>query len=298
MNLKKRFAYAGMAAALALSLTMPTFAAVTGVTDVNPAPFKAGGKGGDTIISVFETETHTGNLSVEVPLYLTLAVVKDPAATEPTLVTPKNYHIKNTSKAADGVTKATYAVAVAQVSIDSLQQNGWTLGAYTGTQGADNWGAGTNNEKKMALGFVVDKEYEADAGGTTWTEIDATTSYFYFPELAAEKSKSVECKTYQNATMFYAGGKFKPIPPEKALAIDVVGAVSSGYTLTNADQAAVPQFRVTYTVVALDKNGDPIGSAYAGNVYGPYPHDGLLDQDADQNYNSNFDKDSNPKVNP
>lgn len=280
MNLKKRAMYAGMAAALALSLAMPSFA--TGVTEIDPGPYKAGGKGGDTIISVYETNVNTKNLSVEVPLYLTLAVVKE-ATGNPTVVAPDTYGIKNTSKAGNGGTP-TFYVGIAGVHIDSLS-GGWVLEEY----GAGDVTGGAT-DKKMALNFSG-KMWKEDEGDFTG---DAVT--FPFPAVADGKSYSVNTKTYKNGANLFYKNTYNAIGPDVFMPITVEGKVNTSYTLQKAaTDAAVPQFRVTYTVCAVDADGNLVSALpYAGPNYGPFPDDGLLETES---HTSNFDKDSNP-INP
>lgn len=302
MKLKNRIKYAGMAAALALSLTTPTFATpgLTQNTNPNKYDYKQSAKGSDTIISVYETEVHTGNLSVEVPLYLTLAVVKEPT-TAAQLVAPDNYYIKNTSKAANGNDVASYSVGITGVHIDSLS-GGWTLADYATTP--------TGTSKTMTLNFTgnpwfYDNTQVDDGTGNMvdkgWTAA-AADSTFGFPVVGDGQSFSVD--TFLKGTNLFSTGTanngnntYHPIPPAHALAIAIDGKVASGYTLdaTRKGQAAVPQFRVTYTVSALDDDNQPIGQPYAGPIYGPFPNAGLL-TDADKaggNIDSNF-TDSKP----
>lgn len=291
MKLKNRIKYAGMAAALALSLTMPTFAAA-GVTPNNPNPYdyKQSAKGSDTIISVYETEVHTGNLSVEVPLYLTLAVVKEATATSPSLVTPGNYYIKNTSQNGDKTGDASYAIGITGVHIDSMS-GGWELAAYNPGQGG-HLGAGTGNAKTMTLNFTA-TPWENKAGGG-WDPAAATAT-FDFPAVATGQSFSIDTFDKGNNNLFSTGTAnganktYRPIPPSEALAINIEGGVASGYSLQMAGQAAVPQFRVTYTVSALDDDNQPIGAPYAGQIYGPFPNNGLLVNPEKSNFT-----DSNP----
>lgn len=290
MNLKNRIKYAGMAAALALSLTTPTFAA--GVTN-GTTPFDPNGKGGDTIISIYESKVDTGNLSVEVPLYLTLAVVsEDPDGTNAKLLAPKNYHIANTSKKSDGTTQASYPIAVTGVYIDRMGD--WNLKTYN-FNGTDN-GAGAGNGKDMTLRFSG-KAWKFGAGAFTQ---ETTATSFDFPEVDNTKPNvGIAIENYDESPFYDAtGARYKGINPGESLDIEINGGVATGYQVQgNGAGAAAPQFRVTYTVCALDPaTGDAIGTPYAGNSFGPFPHDGLLE--AGDKQNSNFDKDSNPIKKP
>lgn len=285
MNLKNRIKYAGMAAALALSLTTPTFAA--GVTN-GATPFDPNGKGGDTIISIYESKVDTGNLSVEVPLYLTLAVVsEDPGGTNAKLLAPKNYHIANTSKKSDGTTQASYPIAVTGVYIDRMGD--WNIKTYNA--GSDGEGAGTGNGKDMTLNFSG-KAWVFNGG--TFTQ-EAAPSNFDFPTVDdTNQYVGLDTNQYGNG-LFYDNTRYKGINPGESLDIEIKGGVATGYQVNTTGAAAAPQFRVTYTVCALDPaTGDAIGTPYAGNSYGPFPHDGLLNGAQ----NSNFDKDSNPIKKP
>lgn len=288
MKLKNRIKYAGMAAALALSLTTSTFAAA-GVTENNPAPYdrKNSAKGGDTIISVYETTVNTGNLSVEVPLYLTLAVVKEGGG-DAKLVPPGNYYIKNTSKNGDKSADATYAIGVTGVHIDSMS-GGWILLNYGSVPSGD--------VQQMTLNFTGTPWEDDGAGG--WQPAGATST-FGFPAVGQGKSYSVDTfrmggNLFSTGTANGTNNTYNPIPPQEALAITIDGKVPAAYSLKAAGQPAVPQFRVTYTVSALDDDNQPIGAPYAGKIYGPYPNAGLLDKAGFDkgDYDSNF-TDSKP----
>lgn len=314
MKLKNRIKYAGMAAALALSLTTPTFAA--GLTPDNnpnnPHDYTQSAKGGDTIISVYETRINTGNLSVEVPLYLTLAVVAEDNAATPILVPPTNYYIKNTSTDGKGG-RAAYPIGVTAVNIDTLDTNTWTLRTYDGGdayKGAGNAGGG----KEMTLNFTA-KTWSWDNANAVW--VQGAAASFGFPAITKGQSKKITTNNYdmdndgawsaaKDANLFAStqANNFNPIPSGEKLEIEIDGGVNGGYTVQDADlsgtaaKPAVPQFRVTYTVSALDKTTlEPIGAPYAGDIFGPAPNHGLLDQNGFNNgdYDSNFDDKSNPK---
>lgn len=318
MKLKNRIKYAGMAAALALSLTTPTFAAA-GVTNKDPGPYDhtQSAKGGDTIVSIYETKIHTGNLSVEVPLYLTMAVVKADTDPHPTLVPPTNYYIKNTSTEADGTTAASYPIGITGVHIDSVNGGSWILQGYkktrddgTGQQIDDpQRGAGTGNatSKIMTLSFSG-KLWDKTANG--W---GATTAQFDFPALGLGQSNSVSTFLYDmdgsggdadnaDANLFATptgnpadDPVYNPIPAGKKLDIVIDGGVASAYEPTQQGQPAVPQFRVTYTVSALDPaTNKPIGAPYAGKIYGPYPDHGLLDNPGTSNFTNSNPNPKNP----
>lgn len=307
MKLKNRIKYAGMAAALALSLTTSTFAAQA-PTQNDPAPYDHANtaKGGDTIISVYETRINTGNLSVEVPLYLTLAVVADTNTVSPTLAAPNNYYIKNTSTDGKG-NAAPYPIGITGVHIDSLKSEaggGWRLGAYNGGAAGDK-GAGTGNDKAISLCFTG-KTWSFNNVNNKW-ELGTTDASFEFPAVSWEQSFSCDTLRYDKANDGAAdpnlfsptgGNSYNPIPAGEKLLMTIDGGVASGYRVQDANLSgtaaapAVPQFRVTYTVSALDKTTlEPIGAPYAGDIFGPAPNHGLLDAEQD----SNFDDQSNPK---
>lgn len=278
MNLKKRFAYAGMAAALALSLTVPTFAANV------PA-----GKGGNTIIGVIETNVNATNLSVEIPLYLTLAVVQPAGGGAPTLAAPSKgtYYIKNTSDS--GNSDATeYDIGVTAVFVDTIQNGTWKLDTYSAT-GTDK-GAGTTdkdgaNSKIMTLNFTGSMK---DAAGTE-TAIGANNT-FALPTLhdagnSAWLNSTGSFTDAGGANLFAtAQDTFRPIAAGESMILDIDGGVNSSYTVNVGANGtnAVAQFRVTYLVSALDKTSHKaIGAPYAGDLWGAAPHGAQYATEAD-----------------
>lgn len=280
MNLKKRFAYAGMAAALALSLTTPTFAAnannVVGNGVGAGAPM-TGGKGGETIISIFETDVDPSNVSFEVPLYVTLAVVE--TGTNPKVVAPTSgYYIKNTGVVTDTETPA--SIGVTAMYIASLGE--WEMSAAA---------PAANSGRKIQLTFTAKPN----------TLTGAETADITMPLIDLDKGKWGSVDVKANNSIFTkddgAGGKYyRPIKPSfekkgaattakdlhQELNITIAGAVDPNYSINKTttaagDAKAVPQFRVTYVVSALDANGKPIGNAYVGNDYGPAPDFAMLE---------------------
>lgn len=259
-----------------------------GIGSYNPT-----GKGGDTIISIFETKVNTGNLSVDVPLYLTLAVVAGTGTNGAgaTLFAPDNYYIKNTS---DNNSANSYPIGITGVHIDSIG-GGWKLAKFDPDDNRT-LGAGTHgvSDKIMSLSFSgttwVWSKGEEDVPDAPPRWIGGTTADFYFPEVEEGKSFSINTHLYDmdgnagaDANLFSDASDqvFHPIPPATALAIKITGGVNSTYEIrdTNIGVPAVPQFRVTYIVSALDKDTlKPIGAPYAGNVYGPYPFYALLER--------------------
>ncbi len=196
---------------------------------------------GHTTFSVIEAKQNPNNVSFEVPLYVTMAAIDG----ETDLIVPENYSITNTSAklvGAGGVNELNSADAfdIAVIKMDFSKLAGSTYNTVASGGGA----------KGMVL----------TVGGAT------------MPALSEAGTESVDLKSAANK--FHDGSKFVAIPaidktvdnvtitPE--LVLPIVATLGAPAEITeNAGAAA--QFKITYTVSALDGDGNLMGSVYAGD---------------------------------
>lgn len=208
------------AATLALAMTMlasaTTAFAATGEDLGGNTPGEAERKGnGHTTISIMTAASAMENVSFEVPLYATMAVIKNQAKVE----TPTNYQIKNTANAGGrpiGVTAVNFA-------------------------------------KLAATGFNT-----VAANPTAATDILLTIGGATMPALSVQGNANAVL----TGSAFVDTGKPKSIAADSTLALPIAGTVASA---ERTDGGAVAQFKVVYTVSALDAAGNPMGSVYAGD---------------------------------
>lgn len=245
----KKFLSGALAAALALSLTTPALAAGSGRWDdpANPVDrvyenYDSVGKNEwdanhDTIISIFETDVRVDQLSFEVPLYVTMAVVDN----QNKVVTPDNYRIYNTTRVDPDNYQTAWDIGITGVSFTKLPGS-----TYKTIDNATTFDAGKKDEIKLSIGGV----WMPALGSAATATVDLTN--------AANYDGTVNTPLYNQAD-----GKPTPIKGGQFLALPINGEVRPD---TRTASAAAAQFKVTYMVSALDKNtGKPIGNPYAGN---------------------------------
>lgn len=203
MKKTRRFMTAAMAAALAAIMPISALAQTnTGAT-------------GGTSFGIVQTTTAPANVSFELPLYVTMAVVTDSAD----VVMPSDYKIKNLA-ATDG---SGYSIKVTGMEVEKLTGSTFSLT--------------TNNAPTSAtdINMVV--------GGVTLPNV----SQAGIP--AAVTLTSTPFDTLN-------------ISPGADHNITLVGKVANT-TRTAVDAAA--QFKITYTVSAVNASGALIGGTYAGD---------------------------------
>lgn len=226
----KKFLSGALAAALALSLTTPALAAGY------PPPLEGDREQvaqSDTTISIFESKADITQLSFEVPLYVTMAVVDQKTQ----VVTPDNYGIFNTS--GDGAGNAAkFDIGVIGVSFTKLP------GSTYNTTGST--APATATDIKLSIGGVWMPAL--NAAGALDVDLGDTASYTGATGVTA---------LYQQGA-----GKPEPISPNTFFKLPITGEVTAAQRNNNA---AVAQFKVNYTVAALDDDGNPIGAVYTGN---------------------------------
>jgi len=203
MKKTRRFMTAAMAAALAAILPM------SAVAQTNS------GATGGTSFGIVQTTATPANVSFELPLYVTMAVVSNDTA----VVMPSDYKIKNL--AATGG----YDIKISGMEVEKLAGSTFSL---TSDNNPDNM---SKNQIYMKIGDAA------------------------LPALTTEGTPTAV--TLTGSTL-----ETKQIAPDTEYDIALEGVVL-GAPRTAADAAA--QFKVTYTVSAVDTSGATIGGAYVGD---------------------------------
>lgn len=187
----------------------------------------AGVNKGKTEVNVGVTVLTENNVSFEVPLYYVMCVSTD-AHRQTTVVLPEDdYSIVNKSPTEQ-------AVAVTEIKVTGVTGGNWSLVGSAAELGT------SPTEQKIYM-TVGEMALPALTKGSTDT-------------------KTVVTNASQNS--FYRDNKYKRLEPydgnapdKSTVKIPVTAQVSPNYQV-NADRKAVAQFRLTYTVSPLDKNGN------------------------------------------
>lgn len=184
---------------------------------------------GKTEVNLGVTELTETNVSFEVPLYYVMCVSKDAHGKATVLLPEEDYSIVNKSPTVTG-----QAVAVTEIKVTGVTGGTWSLAGSAAELGT----SPTEQKIHMTVGEVA---LPALAKGST-------------------ESKTVETNATQNS--FYRDGKYQRLEPydgnapdKSTVLIPVTAQVSPAYQVT-ADRKAVAQFRLSYTVSPLNKNGD------------------------------------------
>ena len=184
---------------------------------------------GKTEVNLGVTELTETNVSFEVPLYYVMCVSTDARGKTTVLLPKEDYSIVNKSPTVTG-----QAVAVTEIKVTGVTGGTWSLAGSAANLGT------SSTEKKIHM----------------------TVGNVALPALAAGsvELKAVETNASQNS--FYQGGKYRRLEPydrnapeKSTVVIPVTAQVSPDYRVT-ADRKAVAQFRLSYTVSPLNKNGD------------------------------------------
>lgn len=186
-----------------------------------------------TTIGILESTNVAGQVSFSVPLYVTLAAVKNKAD----LLTPTGYDIKNTQT--DGK-----SIAVLSVSITGVGE--WATSSTVPT-----------DDKKVQLSIGELQMPEVRNGVTKTVELKTETNPGYFYDKNQDKYRAIAPnKTLSEAVTQVAAGTtgYK--------GLEIVGKVKE---MERTDKKASAQFRITYLISPLDNNGDPVGLTYVGD---------------------------------
>lgn len=178
MKMQKKMLATLLAATMTMSLVVPAMAA-------NPTDAEKKANA-DTVISIYNTTVDPTNVSFEVPLYVTMAVVDQKAQ----VVVPDNYGIKNTSE----TEKVPNGIAVTAMAFTKLADSTFKT-VETGTVGAA-------DEIYLTIGGVA------------------------MPALDAAGSKAVDIKTDGSAFYDKTKGKFTAINAGYTLPLPLTGTVT------------------------------------------------------------------------
>lgn len=190
---------------------------------------------GQTTVGVWVTDENINSLSVEVPLYVTLAVVTPDAGGAQVLApAPDKYYIKNNSQNLD--------VAVTGLSTEELTPNGgdqWTL---TGRDPKDGAPVAARN---IALSLTL-VERDTNGGGLTWTD-------------RVQVLELNDMTPGNDGPFKLDDDSWRGIQPGDSLTLGWKGA-AVGSDVVDSSASATAQFRLVYTFSALQPNGAPIGT--------------------------------------
>lgn len=209
-------------------------------------PFSADPDKGQTTVGVWVTDQDVNSLSVEVPLYVTLAVVTPDTGGDTVVLAPaqEKYYITNNSQLLD--------VAVTGLSAEELTLPGtdqWTL-----TGKAPNDADAVADPLDIALSLTL-LERDANGGGLTWAN---RVQVLELGDMALADDSPFKKEIVQNGVTNFG---WRGIQPGQSLNLGWRGAAVGSGTVTGAAAAsATAQFRLVYTFSALQPNGKPIGT--------------------------------------
>lgn len=208
---------------------------------------------GHTTFSIIEAKQNPNNVSFEVPLYVTMAAVNLKAD----LMVPTNYDIYNTSGKLDtdgGVNELEDVDGVSQgfdIAVVGMDFTKLADAKYSTVETA----AGSATDLQLTIGGIVMPAIAATTTDEVTVKVDvtATDNAFY----------SVTGKKFAKISVGVDAEYDNPAAVNK-INIPIIGTLGTAPTgLENLGAAA--QFKVQYTVGALDENGDLMGSVYAGD---------------------------------
>lgn len=282
--MKKRIYGAALAVGLALSLTAPSFAQTVTRPLTDPDSGKPLLQDPGTVIGIVETDVKVSNISVEMPLYVTIAAMQGQADA----LVPNGYSIRNTSSKDD----IPYGIAVTGVTFQKLS-NTWDFVPNDPTD-VNNQGQAI----RLAVGGLLAVDFDAltsqKSYGLSGDGVDPGTGVIdncpnpncAFVETTGGNTKFLAIpsldptNTQANVkTVWMKNGLQVPAGTTDAVAVDVennalvvpiegkvVASPAAGRTASNQTSALV---KVMYTVSALDANNVPVGNVYVGDIYGP-----------------------------
>lgn len=238
---------AALAALVAAQMAMPVMAAKTNnnldkldtSNDYQETDLKSDGH---TTFGVVEGEIAASNqLSVEVPLYVTMAATSNSTS----MIVPTEYRIKNTGKPVQtaGGTQ-TGNIGVTAITTSEVVGSPWTIVANDGAIGDD--------DKKMTFNL----------GNHTVTEKNSTV-YNDYKAVDNVNSQFVttDGRTLDNNTL-------KPIAPGEGetdgLAVNISSNIA-GKERKNGSGKTVGVVKVKYEFAALDSQNKPIQAVYIGD---------------------------------
>lgn len=193
-----------------------------------------------TTIGIMEAAEKVGQVSFEVPLYVTTAAISQQAD----LMCPEGYDIKNTSKADDAHDIGVLSVTVERIGTWNIKET-----------------PVDKTDVKLVIGDLVLPEVNAT---TTKNTVDIRTSpagkASVFYGQTKGKPDKVTAIPVGKTLAEVANGVAVGAANYKGL--DITGKVA---VVQRTNEKAAAQFKVTYVVSALDNKSDPIGNTYVGD---------------------------------
>ena len=237
---------AALAALVAAQMAMPIMAAETNnkldkkdtSTEYNADDLK---NNGHTTFGVIEADkVGTNQLSVEVPLYVTMAATSNTTD----MLVPTEYEIKNTGKAVyddNGVYKAGN-IGVTKITTSAVENSTWTIVANDTDINGD--------DKKMT--FSLGNHALTSATGTVYDDYKSVTN-------ANSQFVTVDDANNNNNTL-------KPIlPGDTGLKPNIASKIASADRKTGTGKT-VGVVKVKYEFAALDDKNNPItATTYVGD---------------------------------
>lgn len=187
---------------------------------------------GHTTLSILYAKQNPNNVSFEVPLYVTMAATGGKTS----ITMPTNYSIKNTSaKYVEGNDDiAAYDIAVVGINFTKLKGATYATVESAGT---------TAYEMLFSIGGVIMPAINIESG---------------------EVSLDADMKA--NTSVFYSNNQFKAIPASGDVELNIPLSATLGTApYFDGNNTPVAQFKVCYTVGAMNASGDVLGSVYAGD---------------------------------
>ena len=237
---------AALAALVAAQMAMPVMAAETNnkldkkdnSTEYNANDLK---NNGHTTFGVIEADkVGTNQLSVEVPLYVTMAATSNTTD----MLVPTEYEIKNTGKAVYDAQGAYEAgnIGVTKITTSAVENSTWTIVASNSEIGDD--------AKKMT--FSLGNHALTNATGTVYDNYKKVTN-------ANSQFVTVDDANNNNNTL-------KPIlPGDTGLKPNIASKIASK-DRNNGSGKTVGVVRVKYEFAALDDTNNPItANTYVGD---------------------------------
>ena len=190
-----------------------------------------------TTVEVGVTKEMPQNVSYEVPLYYTFAILEDDTGNKNSkIVLPTGYGIRNTIQPSE-------PLVVTKMDVTSVIGGSWSLvDAFDGSE--------TATSKKMKVSIGGFSLPAVAAGDTTGQE-------------------EIDVRTQESS--FYKDGAYQKIDKDNGfMDIPVTVEIPEAYKPVKGTDTSTAQFRVKYTLTTLDAGGNPIGMYNQKWVDGQY----------------------------
>lgn len=197
---------------------------------------------GQTTVGVWVTDENINSMSVEVPLYVTLAVVRSAGGNDEVLAPAEDkYYLTNNSNELD--------VAVTGLSVEPLTPGDRLQWELTGGDPAA-FNHAAASERQIALSLTLRVAEGPDDGNGNPTMIDK-------PLWLDEGALTLD----ENGPFKLSATEWRAIQKGQRLTLGWAGAAKASNDTLGSPISATAQFRLVYTFSALQSNGTPLGVA-------------------------------------